>query len=141
MLKTTFISLNVHYGERPYKLSLTHFVVVSVALMLAGCGGAGSGASDSSSGTFPATTGTGTATLTWEQPTTNTDGTQLQLGGFVIYRGNAECCLHPVGTVAANATSHTVGSLPPGTHYFAVTAIDAIGVESVYSNVVSKLIN
>lgn len=140
MLKNKFTDSNTQHGERRYKLSSTRAIAVCAALVLAGCGGAGSGPSDSS-GTSPATTGTGTATLTWEQPTTNTDGTQLQLGGFVIYRGNAECCLHPVGTVAANATSHTVGSLPPGTHYFAVTAVDTIGVESVYSTVVSKSIN
>jgi fibronectin type 3 domain-containing protein len=45
------------------------------------------------------------------------------------------------GIAAGNTTTFTVSSLPSGyTYFFAVTAIDAAGQESAYSNEVTKSI-
>ena len=117
--------------------------LVFALLMLNACGGAGGESSSSgSSGTGSAGLGgTGVAALSWESPTTNTDGSVLNLGGFVVYRGTSACCLHPVGYVASNETTFTANGLASGTHYFAITAYDASGVESLYSEVVQKAIN
>lgn len=114
------------------------------SLTLSACGGAGTGESSSSGSSATGSAGlggTGVASLSWVSPTTNTDGSALDLGGFVIYRGTSVCCLHPVGYVASNETTYTANGLASGTHYFAITAYDASGVESLYSEIVQKAIN
>lgn len=118
-------------------------VALFASLILNACGGAeGQSSSSGSSGTSTAGSGgTGVASLSWEAPATNTDGSALNLGGFIIYRGTSMCCLHPVGYTASNETSYTANGLASGTHYFAITAYDASGVESLYSAIVQKAIN
>lgn len=86
--------------------------------------------------------GNGTAVLTWTAPTMNTDGTPLtDLSTFKIYYGTNASSLNlsspdiPVGTL-----THTVPSLGSGTWYFAMTAKNAAGVESMRTNLASKVI-
>ena len=78
-------------------------------------------------------------TLTWGAPTTNTDGTPLtDLAGYKIYYGTASRSYSQIIDVG-NVTTSTISSLNNGaTYYFAVTAYDALGIESGYSNEVSK---
>lgn len=115
---------------------------VLAGLLVACSGGTGTN-SDNTSTPSPSNpaTGTGTAVLGWEPAATNTDGTAVTLGGFVVYHGASACCLHPIATLPAEATSYTAGALGAGTHYFAVTTVNTVGVESVYSTILSKTIN
>jgi hypothetical protein len=79
------------------------------------------------------------ATLSWNPPTTYTDGTPIiGLGGFKLYYGTASGSYSQVLNVG-NAAVYTVSNLTGGlTYYFAVTAYDTSGVESALSNEVSK---
>jgi hypothetical protein len=83
----------------------------------------------------------GTATLSWNAPSTNTNGTAMtNLAGYKVYWGPA------VGTYTSSfsignpgALTYTVTGLTAGRWYFVVTAL-AGGNESSPSNAVSKLV-
>jgi hypothetical protein len=79
------------------------------------------------------------ATLSWVAPTTNTDGTPLtDLAGYKIHYGTASGNYSSAINVG-NTTTSAVSNLNDGaTYYFAVTAYDTSGMESAYSNEVSK---
>ena len=81
----------------------------------------------------------GTATLTWEAPTTYSDGSPMNdLAGFRIYYGTASKN-YTSNVDAGNVTTYQLGNLPDGvTVYFAVTAYNSAGLESVSSNEASK---
>jgi hypothetical protein len=84
----------------------------------------------------------GSATLSWTPPTTNTDGSPLtNLVGYRVYWGPA-AGNYPSSVTLNNAglSSYVVGSLAPGTYYFAVAAVNSVGAESAKSNVGSKTI-
>lgn len=92
----------------------------------------------------------GSARLSWNPPTTNTDGSALtDLAGYKIHYGtssgnysttvsgsNCLGCPAPLGTEGEGMCL----PLPAGTHYFAVTAFDQSGNESGYSNEVFKTV-
>ena len=82
------------------------------------------------------------ATVGWDAPTERVDGSPIgALSAFKIYYGTAPGTLDKIVTVTdASARSARVYSLTPGTWYFAVTAIDAEGMESERSGVASKTI-
>lgn len=83
-----------------------------------------------------------TVTLTWTAPTTNTDGTPLtDLAGYKLYYGKVSGTYTSVITIVGNVTTYTVTGLLDGTYYFVVTAYDAVGNESAYSNQVSYTID
>ncbi len=83
----------------------------------------------------------GDATLSWEPPTTNSDGTPLtDLAGFIIYYGTATG-VYSNSTNVGNVTTYQVGNLTEGfTYYFAITAYDTSRNESEYSNEVNATI-
>lgn len=84
-----------------------------------------------------------TATLSWEAPTTNTDGTPLtDLTGYRIDYSEDPFDLSyaSVDVPNAQATSEVIGPLPPGTWYFAVEAVNSQKVESTDSSIVSKVL-
>src|SRR3990170_6672109 len=83
----------------------------------------------------------GEAVLTWDPPTTNTDGTPLtDLAGYKIHYGTTSGNYTTVIDVG-NVTTYTVTNLTNNvTYYFATTAYDSSGNESGYSNEVSKTI-
>ncbi|MFO0449102.1 MAG: putative Ig domain-containing protein [Pseudomonadota bacterium] len=84
----------------------------------------------------------GAATITWQPPTTRTDGTPLtNLTGYRIYYGTTQGG-YPNQVPVANPglTSFVVENLPPGTYWFVVTALDGNGIESVVSSATSKLV-
>lgn len=87
----------------------------------------------------PFTTYAGTVTLSWDPPTTNADGTPItDLSGYKIYHGT-ETGNYSQSIDTGNATTYQIASLTDGlTYYFAVTAYDASGNESDYSQEVSK---
>jgi hypothetical protein len=80
-------------------------------------------------------------TMSWDPPTTNTDGTPLtDLAGYKVYFGiTSQNYSHTMDV--GNVTVYTVGNLTEGlVYYFAVTAYDTSGNESEYSNEASKTI-
>jgi hypothetical protein len=82
----------------------------------------------------------GSATLTWDAPTTNTNGSLLtDLAGYYIYYGSSADALTQMATLNdAQAISYVVDGLTPGTWYFAVQAFDSAGNRSDLSNIASK---
>jgi hypothetical protein len=83
----------------------------------------------------------GKVTLHWEAPLHNRDGSLLQdLAGFRIYYGRGIPLTKENASkvdVDKNLNSRSIDALMPGTYFFAVTAIDQSGNESVFSEVVS----
>jgi hypothetical protein len=83
---------------------------------------------------------TGSTTLSWDAPTTNTDGSPLtDLAGYKIYYGTSSRTYTHVINVG-NVTTYLVDNLPSGTYYFATTVYDAAGTESGYSNEAIKIV-
>jgi hypothetical protein len=85
---------------------------------------------------------TGTATLSWLPPTEHTDGSSVtNLGGYNIYHGtSAESLSSKIQVTNPGLTTYVVSDLGAGTHYFAVTAYTAAGIESEPSFAGSKTI-
>lgn len=84
----------------------------------------------------------GDATLTWTTPTQRTDGSALtNLASYRIYYGTSAASLTQTASVTnPGLVTYTIQNLAPGTWYFAMTALDAGGLESARTNVVSKVI-
>lgn len=81
------------------------------------------------------------ARLVWTTPTQREDGTSLdpdEISGYRIYHSSEDGLQEEVYEVPAGATHYAVEDLPEGTHYFAISAIDADGLESELSELVSK---
>lgn len=75
----------------------------------------------------------GSSNLTWDAPTVNEDGTALtDLAGYKVYYGTVSRS-YTNSVDVGSVQSHTL-NLVAGTYYFAVTAYDTSGNESVYSN-------
>lgn len=74
----------------------------------------------------------GLAALNWTAPTQNTNGTPLtDLAGFRLYQGTTNPPTTRVGEqIGATTTARNIGGLPPGVHWFGLTAVNAGGVES-----------
>ena len=113
--------------------------LAAIVLTLAGCGGGGGGGSSSSSsiglGTPENTqAATQSVTLTWESPTTNSDGSALtDLSGYKVYYGTSTGNYAYSVDVGSTAGA-SISSLSAGTWCFAVTAYDTSGNESDYSD-------
>jgi hypothetical protein len=84
--------------------------------------------------------GGGSATLTWDAPTTNTNGSPLSdLAGYYVYVGSSPDTLTQLTTLAdAQAITYVIDGLASGTWYFAVQAYDSSGNRSALSNIESK---
>ena len=87
-------------------------------------------------------TGMGTATLRWSAPTNNTDGTPItNLSGYRIYHGTSANALNDVRPITSpGITMFVFDTLASGTHYFAISAVNALGVESPRSSALSKTV-
>ena len=96
----------------------------AVITMLSCCGGGG---------LTPTTNSlAGQANLAWDPPDISTDVT-----GYMIHYGTASGS-YSQSIDVGNTTSYTVSNLTNGkTYYFAVTAYNAVGYQSIYSNEVS----
>jgi hypothetical protein len=81
-------------------------------------------------------------TLAWKPPLTYTDGSSLgNLAGYRIYHSTDGKFFDPVADLAnPGLTSFVTSPLPPGTHYFAMTAYTFTGLESKISNVGSRIV-
>lgn len=82
------------------------------------------------------TPGDSTARLTWEPPTTNTDGTAYtNPAGVIVYAAQTENAVGQPGGVEARltdggASAHTFDGLAPGEWFFGVRVINASGATS-----------
>ena len=119
-------------------------------LALAGCNIDGDSSSASTSGGTPVSgpagevpTGDGNATLSWEAPTTTTNGETLtNLSGYRIYYGVSEDDLSQVVQLAGvGIQTYVIDNLGQGTWFFAIRAVTTQGVESSLSDIVSKTIS
>jgi len=119
---------------------------------MAGCN---QGSTSASTATGPSTTAStsppapspppptsGNATLSWQAPTTNTNGAPLtDLAGYRIYYGTSASNLSDtIPLTGVGLQTYVIVNLAPGTWYFAVKAIASTGVESALSDIVSKTI-
>lgn len=79
-------------------------------------------------------------TLSWTAPTENDDGTPLtDLAGYKIYWGNSPGNYTNSVTVDnPGITTYVVDNLSAGTYTFVATSFNDAGVESVYSNSVTR---
>ena len=115
---------------------------ITVAVLFGGCQDPGPAAAP----TTPAQSGNdtpGSATLSWEAPTTNTNGTALtDLVGYHIYYGsNPQELSRTVQINTVGLQTYVIDDLEPGTWYFAIKAVAANGVESTLSEVAVKTIS
>ncbi len=128
--------------------SITKIFIILFLLSLVpltGCKGGMGGAVDTSplsgdnnNGTGNNNNTTGPLTISWDAPTQNTDGSPASIAGYKIYYGISSG-LYTGALDVGNVTSYTVDlSIAPGTYYIAVTAYDASGNESDFSNEVSS---
>jgi hypothetical protein len=129
---------------KTWKLILT---VGLVAALLAGCNNndsmvQGAGSSGATSSATSVST-SNSATLSWEAPTTDTNGAALtNLGGYRIYYGSSETGLTQLVSLNSVGTqTYVIDNLTPGTWFFAIRAVTQSGVESAMSDVVSKTIS
>ena len=115
-------------------------VLVLAASVLVGCHQDPTGLSTVPAGT--SATDKGSATLSWQAPTTNTDGAALtDLAGYRIYYGTSATDLSDtIQLTSVGLQTYVIQNLASGTWYFAVTAVASTGVESTLSVVVSKTI-
>jgi hypothetical protein len=84
----------------------------------------------------------GSALLTWNAPSTYTDGSTLtDLAGYKVYWGNAQGSYQNSYQINnGGASSYTVKGLAAGRWYFRVTSLTAAGQESTPTPELSKLI-
>ena len=120
-------------------------VTVLSGALLASCGGGGDVPAGAAGENSPPANGggTGTATLSWSAPIENIDGSSVtNLAGYRIYHGTSPNALYSMVQVSnPGITLYVLDSLSSGTHYFAISAYNAVGVESNRSAVASKTIH
>jgi hypothetical protein len=85
---------------------------------------------------------TGNAALSWNAPTTHTDGSTLTgLAGFRIVYGRSATTLDQSATINnPSISTYTVQNLASGTWYFAVAAYTSSGGESEFSTMATKIV-
>jgi hypothetical protein len=90
----------------------------------------------------PAGTATASVTLDWTPPTQNEDGTQLtNLSGYrILWSRNGGSFSNWVRINNPSVTRYVVENLTPGTYEFAATAINSTGVESRFSNTITRVV-
>jgi len=83
----------------------------------------------------------GTVALSWQAPTENTDGTPLtDLSEYRVYVGDASRDYDQSFDVPSGASTYEL-TLASGDYYLAMTAIDADGNESAYSNEIVRTVD
>ncbi|MEJ2439693.1 MAG: fibronectin type III domain-containing protein, partial [Gammaproteobacteria bacterium] len=88
------------------------------------------------------TTTTGSVTLNWSAPTTRADGTAISLSdisGYILYYGTSPTTTssNAITINDGSATQYTL-TLPAGTYYFVICAVDSNGMPGAMSTVLQK---
>jgi len=101
----------------------------------------GGPAAPSTSGVAPITT-TCSVTLSWSAPTENTNDSALtDLAGYVIeYGTSASAMTNTISINTVGTLTYLITGLSSGTWFFTVKAVNASGIESDPSVIVSKTI-
>jgi Fibronectin type III domain len=112
---------------------------VAAASLLSGC--IDPGPSRATAAT--ASSGSRSATLSWDAPTSNTNGSPLMdLGGYRIYYGSTPGELTQTIQISSiGMQTYVIDGLEPGTWYFAIVAVARNGIESSLSNIAVKTIS
>ena len=80
------------------------------------------------------------ARVSWELPTTNTDDSPLtDLAGLYIYHGSTPDQMRVVVEIEGASANVVLTNLPSGTNYFAVSAFNSEGAQSITSAPVVKI--
>ena len=79
----------------------------------------------------------------WVPPTQNNDGSPIKnLAGYRIHYGTASAeYTQTIALANAGLTRYVVDNLPSGTYYFAITAYNSLGVESLPSGEISTVVD
>lgn len=79
----------------------------------------------------------------WNPPTQNSDGSPItNLVGYKIHYGTTSSeYTQTIAVANAGLTRYVVDNLPTGTYYFAITAYNSQGVESVPSGEISTIVD
>ena len=87
-------------------------------------------------------TATGSVTLSWTPPTQNEDGSQLtDLAAYrILWSRDGGAFSDSVRINNPSVTRYVVENLTPGTYEFAATSINSAGVESRFSNSITKVV-
>lgn len=82
----------------------------------------------------------GAVTLSWTPPTENTDGSTLvDLAGYRIYWGTSEGSYpNSIDIDNPSISTYVLENLSPGTYRFVATSLNASGMESDYTNPITK---
>lgn len=85
----------------------------------------------------------GSVTLSWTPPTENSDGSPLtDLAAYNIYYGSSRGAYpNRVRFPNPGIASVVVDNLTPNTYYFVATSENSLGIESPYSNEVTRTVN
>jgi hypothetical protein len=135
----TYAGIVISASDGISQASLSPFSIVVGSGSSSGSGGTTTGGGGSTGGTTGS--GAGSATLSWQPPTTNTNGTAVKnLAGYSIYYGTSASSYTSVKVANPGLTSYTVSNLAKGTYSFAVVAYNSAGETSQYSAAVSKTI-
>lgn len=104
---------------------------------------AASSNTNTSSGPTSTTVTGSNVTIAWTPPTQNTDGSALtDLVGYKIHYGTeSQTYTDTVSVNNPGIANYVVQNLPAGTYYFAVTAYNSAGVESLASDEVTATLN
>lgn len=79
----------------------------------------------------------GNPLLTWQAPTTRTDGSKLDqtaISHYELKYGTSPTSMNGTQTIAGTATSYEVKGLTSGNYYFVIQAVDKNGTKSQPSN-------
>jgi hypothetical protein len=117
--------------------------LIVTGAVLGGCRDPGPVTAPATAPAPTATGGMGSATLSWEAPTSNSNGTPLtDLAGYRIYYGSSPKHLsQTVHIKSVGLQTYVIENLESGTWYFAVKSVATNGVESKLSDVVAKTIS
>ena len=111
------------------------------SIVVVGEGGSTSGGGTTTPPSTPPSSGQGSATVSWQPPTTNTNGSPINnLAGYTIYYGTSANSYSTVKVANPGLTSYTISNLAPGAYSFVVVAYNSAGESSPYSSVATKTI-
>jgi hypothetical protein len=86
----------------------------------------------------------GTVTLSWNAPTTRSDGTPLlmsEIAGYTVYYGSSGGSYSSsINVPNSTTTALTITDLPPASYDFVVTARDTSGLESMHSSAETRVV-
>ncbi|MGH8326836.1 MAG: putative Ig domain-containing protein [Steroidobacteraceae bacterium] len=85
---------------------------------------------------------TRSVTISWTPPTENTDGSTLtNLAGYHLYYGTSQSSLaHVVNITNSGLAAYVVSNLSAATWYFAMTSVNAKGMEGPRSTVMRTVV-